>query len=135
MTTPPLPPDVGPRPTGPSPRGTLAAERTALAWRRSALALLAGSVAAGRLLSVPWGPGGWAVTAVGAVLAVVMLHAARRRLTASRLAAPVRARPWSGRRPPRGAAPPPGGRLVTACAATLVLLGGAAVVVVLTWPS
>ncbi|MCC2315191.1 DUF202 domain-containing protein [Cellulomonas xiejunii] len=105
---------------------SLAAERTALAWRRTALGLVAGSVAAGRLLVEIWGVAAWSVTLAGTVLAAVVLRAARRRR-----------HDLHGRQTP-GAAPhvgrDPGGRLVTACAAALVLLGGAALVVVLTRP-
>lgn len=109
---------------------SLAAERTALAWRRTALGLVAGSIAAGRLLAETWGVGAWGVGAAGTALAVVLLRAARRRRTGvhgrGRTALTAAERTTVGR--------DPGGRLVTACAAALVLLGGAALVVVLTWP-
>ena len=107
---------------------SLAAERTALAWRRTALGLVAGSVAAGRLLSEAWGVPAWGVAAAGTALAVVLLRAARRRRTGVH-AAPRTARAAAARSVGRD----PGGRLVTTCAAALVLLGSAALVVVLTW--
>jgi len=108
---------------------SLAAERTALAWRRTALGLVAGSVAAGRLLSETWGLSAWAVSAVGTVLAVVLLRAARRRRTGVH-----GLRPWRvDAAATRSVVRDPGGRLVTACAATLLLLALAALVVVLTW--
>ncbi|MBO0901013.1 DUF202 domain-containing protein [Cellulomonas sp. zg-ZUI222] len=106
---------------------SLAAERTALAWRRTALGLVAGSVAAGRLLSEAWGVAAWGVAAAGTALAVVLLRAARRRRTGVHDAHP---RTTAAA---RSVGRDPGGRLVTACAAALVLLGAAALVVVLTW--
>lgn len=110
---------------------SLAAERTALAWRRTALGLVAGSAAAGRLLSITWGVGAWALTVVGTVLAVVLLRAARRRRTGVPGTRPATVGPAAARTVGRD----PGGRLVTACTATLVLLGAAALAVVLTWPA
>jgi len=114
--------------TGPA-HPSLAAERTALAWRRTALGLIAGSAAAGRLLTDVWGPGAWAVTAAGTALAVVVLRAARRRRTGVHGVRPRAVDSAAARTVGRD----PGGRLVTACATALVLLGVAALVVVLMW--
>lgn len=108
---------------------SLAAERTALAWRRTALGLVAGAVAAGRLLSEAWGVGAWSVTAAGTALAVVLLRAARRRRTGVHGQRPWRVDAAAARSVGRD----PGGRLVTACAVGLVLLGVAGLGVVLTW--
>lgn len=113
--------------TGPA-QPTLAPERTALAWRRTALGLVAGSVAAGRLLSVVWGVAAWGVAAAGTVLAVVVLVAARRRRTGGGRGLATVPHTTASDAVERA----PGGRLVTACAAALVLLGLAALAVVLT---
>ncbi|QGQ19919.1 DUF202 domain-containing protein [Cellulomonas sp. JZ18] len=100
---------------------TLAGERTALAWRRTATALLAGSLAAGRLLGETWGPAGWSVAVGGTVLAVLLVVASHERRSAAR-------------HDEDGVTRAPGGRLVTTCAAGLVVVGVAACAVVLTWP-
>ena len=113
---------------GPS-HPSLAAERTALAWRRTALGLVGGSLAAGRLLQPAWGAAAWGVAAVGTLLALVLLLAARRRRLGVHGVAPRGADAAADDSVRRD----PGGRLVTACAAAGVLLGGAALGVLLTW--
>lgn len=60
----------------------VAPERTALAWRRTCLALLAGSLAGSRILSVAWGPAGLLLAGVGVVGALVLLALAHRRYRA-----------------------------------------------------
>lgn len=109
---------------------SLAAERTALAWRRTALGLVAGSVAAGRLLVTTWGAVAWSVTVAGTLLAVVLLRAAHRRRSGVHGRPPATLGPAAAATVGRD----PGGRLVATCAIALVLLGAAALAVVLTWP-
>jgi uncharacterized membrane protein YidH (DUF202 family) len=57
-------------------------ERTALAWRRTAQSLAVGSLAAGRLLEAALGGASWLLAVIGVVLALHLLVAARRRVSA-----------------------------------------------------
>ena len=101
-------------------RSGLQSERTALAWRRTALGLATGSVVAGRVLAPTLGASGWALAAVGVVLAGVLGLASHRRSLV-----------WhdvmrDARRPA------PGGVLPTACAAGALALAVLALVLIVT---
>ena len=97
-------------------------ERTGLAWRRTGLALVAGSLAAMRVLVARYGPEGAVPGMLGLVSALVIVLLAQRRYHAHREHLAVHG--------PSGGPVPVGGGLAFVTAVVTVVLGVSALALV-----